>query len=67
MQVKFPDKDDWGKVKRLRGYLKGTLNMPLILSADCLMLSQLWVDVAYMVMTIAGDTGGQVRASDREW
>ena len=27
-QGKAPDKDDWGKVKRLLGYLKGTLNMP---------------------------------------
>ena len=44
------DKYDWGrKVKRLLGYLKGTLNMPLILSVDCLMLSRWWVDAAYAV------------------
>ena len=44
------DKYDWGrKVKRLLGYLKGTLNMPLILSADCLTLSRWWVDAAYVV------------------
>jgi hypothetical protein len=33
-RVKSPDKDSWGKVKRLLGYLKGTLHMPLILLAD---------------------------------
>ena len=32
-KVKRPDKDDWGKVKRVLSYLKGTLHMPLILSA----------------------------------
>ncbi len=48
-RVQCPDKDDWRKVKRLLGYLKGTLNMPLILSADCLTLSRWWVDVAYAV------------------
>ena len=37
-RVRSPDKDDWGKVKRVLGYLKGTLHIPLILSADLLML-----------------------------
>ena len=39
-RVRCPDKDSWGKVKRVLGYLKGTLNMPLILSADSLTLSR---------------------------
>ena len=30
-RVRCPDKDDWGKVKRVLGYLKGTLNRPLVL------------------------------------
>jgi hypothetical protein len=38
-QVKSPDEDDWGKVKQVLGYLKGTINMPLILLADSLTLS----------------------------
>jgi hypothetical protein len=47
-RVQCSDKDDWGKAtKRLLGYLKGTLNMPLILSVDCLTLSRWWVDMAY--------------------
>jgi hypothetical protein len=38
-RVKSPDEDDWGKVKRVLGYLKGTLHMPLVLSADSFTLS----------------------------
>ncbi len=48
-RVKSPDEDDWGKVKRTLGYLKGTLHMPLVLSADSLTLSRWWVDAAYAV------------------
>ncbi len=45
-RMRSPDKDNWGKVKRVLSYLKGTLHMPLILSADLLALSWWWVDVA---------------------
>jgi len=47
--VRSPDGDNWDKVKRVLGYLKSTLHMPLILSADLLMLSRWWVDAAYTV------------------
>ena len=40
-RVRCPDEDDWGKVKRVLGYLKGTLHMPLILSTDSLTLYEL--------------------------
>jgi hypothetical protein len=47
-QVRSPYEDDWGKVKRVLSYLKGTLHMPVILAADSLTLSRWWgVDVAY--------------------
>ena len=46
-RVWLPDEDDWGKVKRVLSYLKGTLQMPLILLVDLLMLSRWWVDAAY--------------------
>ena len=49
MRVRCPDEEDWGKVKRLLGYLKGTLNKPLILLADCLTISRWWVDALYLV------------------
>jgi hypothetical protein len=38
-QVRFPNKDNWGKVNMVLSYLKGTLHMPLILLADLLTLS----------------------------
>jgi hypothetical protein len=48
-QVKPPDEDYWGKVEQTLGYLKSTINMPLILLVDSLTLSQWWVDAAYAV------------------
>jgi hypothetical protein len=48
-RVREPDEDDWGKIKRVLGYLKGTVHMPLILSADSLTMSRWWVDAAFGV------------------
>jgi hypothetical protein len=73
MQVRFPDEHNWGKVKRVLSYLKGTLHMPLILSADLLMLSRWWVDTAYTVHndyrghTGAGMSFGQGMALRYSW
>jgi hypothetical protein len=72
-RVWLPDKDDWGKVKRVLGYLKGTLHMPLILLADLLTLSRWWVDAAYAVHdncrghTGAGISFGQGMALSYSW
>jgi hypothetical protein len=72
-RVTSPDEDDWGKAKRVLGYLKGTLNMPLILSADSLTLSRWWVDAAYAVHddcrghTGAGMSFGQGMALSYSW
>jgi hypothetical protein len=72
-QVRCPDEDDWGKVKRLLGYLKGTPNMPLVLLADSLTLSSWWEDVAYAVHndcrghTGAGMSLGQGMALSYSW
>jgi hypothetical protein len=69
----LPDKGDWGKVKRVLSHLKGTLHMPLILSADLLTLSQWWVDAAYAVHdncrghTGAGMSFGQGMALSYSW
>jgi hypothetical protein len=46
-RVRLPDEDNWGKVKRVLSYLRGTLHMTLILLADLLTLSRWWVDTAY--------------------
>ncbi len=57
-RVKYPDEDNWGKLTRLLGYLKGTLHMPLVLSADSLTLSCWWVDAEYAVHNnMKGHTG----------
>jgi hypothetical protein len=55
------------------GYLKGTPNMPLVLSADSLTLSRWWVDAAYAVHdncrghTEAGMSLGQGMALSYSW
>jgi hypothetical protein len=65
--VRCPDEDDWGKVKQLLGYLKGTPNMPLFLLADLLTLSRWWVDVAYMVHDDCRGHTGAGMAWGRGW
>jgi hypothetical protein len=73
MKVRCPDKDNWGKVKKVLGYLKGTLNMPLILSTDSLTLSRWWVNAAYAIHhdcrghTGAGMSFGQGMAMSYSW
>jgi hypothetical protein len=66
-RVRSPDEDDWGKVKRVLSYLKGTLHMPLILSADSLMLSWWWVDAAYAVQDDCRGHTGAGMSFGQEW
>ncbi len=72
-RVKSPDEDDWGKVKRVLGYLNATLHMLLVLSADSLTLLQWWVDAAYAVHhdckkhTGAGMSFGQGMVLSYSW
>ena len=54
-QGKGPDKDDWGKLRRVLGYAKATLYMPLILRADSLTIIKWWVDASFAVH---GDCAG---------
>ncbi len=71
--MRSPDKDDWGKVKRVLSYPKGTIHMPLILSADSLALSQWRVDAAYAIHkdwrghTGVGMSFGQGMALSYSW
>jgi hypothetical protein len=48
-RVKKPDEDDWGKLKRLLKYLKGTKHLKLTLSVDSLSKVLWWVDASYNV------------------
>jgi len=72
-RVKRPDEDDWGKLKRLLQYLKGTLHMPLILSADSMTMPRWWVDAAFAVHddckghTGAGMSFGRGMAISYSW
>ncbi len=45
--VKFPDKDDWGKLKLVLKYLNGTWNLKLTLSADSLSILHWYVDASH--------------------
>jgi hypothetical protein len=59
--VKKPDEDDWGKLKRLLRYLKGTKHMKLTLCVDNLGLIQWWVDASYNVHEdCRGQTGAMM-------
>ena len=48
-RVKRPDQDDWGKVKRVLQYLKGTRSMPLNLEIDNLQYTKWQVDASHGV------------------
>ena len=46
-RVRAPDEDDYGKLKRLLKYIRGTLYLPLILEVDDLRLISWWVDASF--------------------
>ena len=46
-RVKSPDEDDWGKLKPVLKYLKGTLHTKLVLPVENLNTIRWWVDTSY--------------------
>ena len=46
-RVRNPDEDDWKKLRRLLGYLKLTIKLPLILQADGVNVLKQSVDASY--------------------
>eukprot|EP00804_Cyclotella_cryptica_P008702 CCRYP_018543-RA/>CCRYP_018543-RA protein AED:0.42 eAED:0.42 QI:0/0/0/1/1/1/2/0/192 len=46
-RVKRPDEDDWGKLKRVLKYLKGTKHMCLTLSVEDMSVICWWVNASY--------------------
>ena len=46
-RVRKADVDDWKKLRRLLGYLKRTIKLPLILRADGVTVLKWWVDTSY--------------------
>ena len=59
MQVTQPDLDDWKKLAQMIGYLKGTKDLVLTLSADKSNLIKWYIDAAYAVhKDMKSHTGG---------
>lgn len=48
-RVRKPDEDDWGKLKRVLQYLKGTKYMKLTISVNSLTILNWWVDASYSI------------------
>ncbi len=46
-RVKKTDINDWGKLKRVPKYLKGTKHIKLSLSVDDMSVIRWWVDASY--------------------
>ena len=64
-RVKHPDEDDWGKVKRVLQYLKGTRGMKLKLSIDNMQCTKWLVDASHGVhWDCKGHTGAAMTLGD---
>ncbi len=46
LRVKKPDEDNWGKLRRVLRYLKGTKYMKSTIMVDDLSVVRWWVDVS---------------------
>jgi hypothetical protein len=58
-RLQHPDADDYKKMLRVLQYLKGTIDLPLVLAADGSGRVQWWVDASYAVHPdMKGHTGG---------
>ena len=57
--VRKQDEDDWKKLRRLLGYLKITIRLPLILRVAGVNVLKWWVDASYAAHDdMGGHTGG---------
>ena len=58
-KVKAPDKDDYKKLTQMISYIKGTIDLPLKLSADRTSIVKWWVDASYATRKdMRSQTGG---------
>ena len=58
-RVREPDLDDWNKLSHMMRYIRGTLQLPLILSTDGTHILKWWVDAAFAVHpNMRGHSGG---------
>jgi hypothetical protein len=57
--VREPDKDDWKKMVHLMRHMRGTLHLPLVLSAIGTHILKWWVDASFAVHSnLRGHSGG---------
>ena len=64
--VRVPDEDDWGKLKRVLKYLKGTHRLVLTLEADDLAIIKLWVDAYFQAHDDCKGHTGSIMSLGRE-
>ena len=58
-RVKSPDEDDWKKLRRTIRYLRNTIDLPLVLSADSSGVIKWWADGSHGVHpNLRGQSGG---------
>jgi hypothetical protein len=58
-RVKGPDEDDWKKLTRMIRYLRGSIELPLILRADSVSVPKWWVDGSHATHpNMRGHSGG---------
>ena len=58
-RVRAPDLDDWAKLTHLMRYIRGTRQLPLILSANKSHILKWWVDASFAVHpNMRGHSGG---------
>ena len=58
-RVKAPDTDDYKKLARVMRYLRGSINMPLVLEADDVQVVKWWIDASFAVHPdMRSHTGG---------
>jgi hypothetical protein len=58
-RVKGPDQDDWKKLVRMIRYLRGSVELPLILRADSVPVPKWWVDGSHATHPdMRGHSGG---------
>ncbi len=67
-RVKKPDIDDWGKLRRVLKYLKGTKYMKLTLTIDDLSMIRWWVDASNRTHhDCKGHTGSMMSLGGVHW
>ena len=47
IQVRYPEKDEWGNLVRVLTYIRITLHLPILLRADILSVIKWWVNAPF--------------------